>query len=267
MRVALFAHARVHFECQPAEGKPFVLYDPIISCGDGIRRVVYLDSGRDLKHWDNLREGFVGLYGTDTFSVRVVCELSSLHSHRETPEEKHVVRSNWVRFTVVEAKGEELQAIHLIARHLPRRQDAETPVEKFTQEQKKERQAERNNRRDLWLYCSEALHDVLNETKSPRFRVAALLQGGWRFPGDLDDAESTRKAIADLTFVRSSHASSRFVKGLATLSLLRWRLFESSARAAKEANALARELTTDYADTALADEAIKVVEAHRKKLK
>src|SRR5262249_4304398 len=153
------------------------------------RRVVYLDSGRDLKHWENLREGFVGLRGTGTFSVRVVCQLSSLHSHREAPQEKHVIRSNWVRFTVAEAKGEELQAINLIARHLPRGQHADGPTEKLTQERKKERQAEREDRRDLWMYCGEALDDVLKETTSPRFRVAALLQGDRRFPIDLDDAE------------------------------------------------------------------------------
>src|SRR5262249_55083179 len=121
LRVMKIAHLwKFRFECRrEGEDKEFLVYTPPAQCVDEVPKVT-LEHGSSLKHWSNVRGGYVGLRGPGTFSIRAVCEVHIYPKGKEEPAEKLVVRSDFVKFSVVRAGGEELKAIRLIADRLPK---------------------------------------------------------------------------------------------------------------------------------------------------
>jgi hypothetical protein len=274
VRVPADAARRIlYFEYREGRGRWYPIGRAVTICGGQAPPTISLARGRSLSSWGDLRGDFKGFGGIGSFSLRAVCQ-TGLFAEGETDRYTPVtVRSNEVTFRVGAATGAEEAAVKLIHKLIPRVQLPEDDADTYRDpdearlarlHRQQEYETELEQRRNSWPFRPGVSDAVLSKTKAPRFHVAARIYLGISWFGAEDD-ELRRKSTAHLRFVLTSKHSSHFVKGLASLQLLRWKLTEDGDKAKMEAKEMARKVLKDYANTAIADETQKLLDRHQAK--
>jgi hypothetical protein len=122
-------------------------------------------------------------------------------------------------------------------------------------------QGESEDRCGAWAYHSDVCNAVLKQVKSERFRAPVYFhQAIWGLLWDQPPREfNARETVELLRSCRDSPGSSRYLKGLATLHIVLCRVHEGTPESGREARRLAESLIADFPNTAIAQDAKKLL--------
>jgi hypothetical protein len=219
---------------------------------------VLLRPGEGVRGWFNLREDHDAVPPRGRFSLSPFCYAVYAPGPDAAPPLEKVVGEPLdgvpTRLEILPPQGHEREAIRFLLGDFGR--------DPKNLDDPRLLPGDSEYRCGTWASQHEVRNAVLKQVKSERFLAPAYFhQAIWDLPWDWAPPRgyNFRQTVELLRCCRDSPGSSRYLKGLATLHIALCRLHEGTPESGREARRLAEGLIADFPNTAIAQDAKKLL--------